>query len=55
VAVPLTALYPLLTVLLAISLLDEALTARQWLGVGLAVVAGSMLSYETADVRERYD
>ncbi len=53
VAIPLTALYPLVTVVLAIVLLGEALTARQWLGVGLAVVAGSMLSFETE--AERHD
>jgi transporter family protein len=47
VAIPMTALYPLVTVLFAVLLLGEALTARQWLGVAVAVVAGGMLSYET--------
>jgi len=46
VAVTLTALYPLLTVLLATTLLSERLTALQWFGVFLALVAGAMISYE---------
>ena len=48
VAIPLTALYPLLTALLAILFLKERLTALEWLGVFLALVAGAMLSYEPA-------
>jgi len=48
VAIPMTALYPLVTVVLAVTLLGESLTARQWLGVALAVIAGAMLSYETS-------
>ncbi len=47
VAVPLTALNPLLTMLLAIAILSERLTPLQWLGVALAIVAGVMISYET--------
>ena len=46
VAVPLTALNPLLTILLAIVLLSERLTLVQWFGVALAIAAGVMLSYE---------
>lgn len=47
VAVPLTALNPLLTMLLAMVILSERLTPLQWLGVALAIVAGVMISYET--------
>ena len=46
VAVPLTALYPLVTVLVATLYLREALTSLQWAGIGLALVGGAMLSYE---------
>ena len=48
IAIPLTALYPLVTVFLATLLLGESLTPRQWLGVALALGAGAMLSYETS-------
>ena len=47
VAVPLTALYPLITIVLARIFLAEALTFRQWIGIALAVAGGAMLSYET--------
>jgi len=47
IAIPLTALYPLVTVFLATLFLGESLTPRQWLGVALALAAGAMLSYET--------
>ena len=46
VAIPLTALYPLFTVLLATVFLAERPTALQWLGIAMAVAAGAMLSYE---------
>jgi transporter family protein len=46
VAIPLTALYPLLTAVLAILLLKERLTALEWVGVALALIAGGLLSYE---------
>ncbi len=46
VAVPLTALYPLVTLALAFIFLSERLTALEWLGVTLALSAGAMLSYE---------
>ncbi len=49
VAVTLTALYPLITVLLATTFLAERLTWLQWLGVFLAVVAGTMISYERSE------
>jgi bacterial/archaeal transporter family protein len=47
VAVPLTALYPLVTIVLARIFLAETLTFRQWVGIALAVAGGAMLSYET--------
>lgn len=49
VAIPLTALYPLITALLAVILLGERLAARHWLGLALAVVAGVLLSCETPE------
>jgi len=42
--VPITALYPALTVLLAILILKESLGASQMVGVVLAVVAGFLLA-----------
>lgn len=48
VAIPLTALYPLCTIALATIFLRERPSARQWLGIGLALAGGAMLSYETA-------
>jgi bacterial/archaeal transporter family protein len=56
VAVPLTALYPLVTIVLARIFLAETLTFRQWAGIALAVAGGAMLSYETeerSDVEKR--
>ena len=47
VAVPLTALYPLVTIVLARLFLAETLTFRQWIGIALAVAGGAALSYET--------
>lgn len=49
VAIPLTALYPLITALLAVALLGERLASRQWVGLALAIVAGVLLSYETPE------
>ncbi len=46
VAVPLTATYPLVTLVLAVIFLAERLTTRQWWGIGLALLAGIMMSYE---------
>ncbi|MDX2152154.1 MAG: DMT family transporter [Bryobacteraceae bacterium] len=46
VAIPLTALYPVVTFGLAFGLLSERLTGREWLGVALAVTGAAMLSYE---------
>jgi transporter family protein len=49
VAIPLTALNPLLTILLAMIFLSERLTGLQWFGILLAIVAGAMISYETGE------
>lgn len=46
VAVPLTALYPVVTVVLAFVFLGERLSLREWLGVALAVCGGVLLAYE---------
>jgi transporter family protein len=48
VAIPLTALYPLVTVMLATAFLKERPTLLQWLGIALALAGGAMLSYEPA-------
>ena len=50
VAIPLTALYPLCTIALATVFLHERPSSLQWLGIGLALAGGAMLSYETAPV-----
>lgn len=55
VVIPLTALYPLFTIILATSFLHERPTPLQWVGIALALVGGVMLSYEpdnSAAVRE---
>jgi transporter family protein len=46
VAVPLTSLYPLVTLILALIVLGERLTVLQTAGVVLALAAGVLLSYE---------
>ncbi len=46
VAIPLTALYPLVTIGLAFFFLSERLTWWEWVGVLLALSGGAMLSYE---------
>ena len=51
VAIPLTALYPLFTVILATAFLKERPTALQWFGIALAIAGGAMLSYEPATAR----
>lgn len=52
VAVPLTSLYPLLTILLAVAILHERPKALQWVGIVLAMVSGYLLSLgsTTSDV-----
>jgi len=46
IAVPLTALNPLVTILLALVFLTERLTTIQSVGVILAIIAGVLVSYE---------
>jgi bacterial/archaeal transporter family protein len=46
VAVPLTAMYPLLTIVFAFLFLAERLNALQCVGVVLALISGAMISYE---------
>lgn len=53
VAVPLTALNPLLTVILAVALLGERLTGLQIAGVVLALGAAVLLSYESEPLKEK--
>ncbi|WP_456432147.1 EamA family transporter [Thermosulfuriphilus sp.] len=43
--VPLSALYPLVTVVLAVIFLGEELRLRHWLGIFLAVLAGALLGF----------
>jgi bacterial/archaeal transporter family protein len=49
VAIPLTALNPLLTILLAMIFLSERLTTLQWVGITIAIIAGAMISYESGE------
>src|SRR5262245_53163552 len=49
VAVPLTALYPLVTIVLARIFLAETLSFRQWVGIALAVAGGAIVFYEAGD------
>lgn len=37
--VTLTALYPLITILLSLFLLQESISLKQWIGIGLAIIA----------------
>jgi transporter family protein len=46
VVTPLIALYPVVTVALAVPLLHERITRREWLGIVLAITATIALSYE---------
>ncbi len=48
VAVPLTALNPIITIALAVTFLHERLTPIQMVGAITALAAGAMLSYEAA-------
>jgi uncharacterized membrane protein len=47
VAVPLTGLFPLITVVLGVSILHERPSAMEWVGVGCALLGGILLSRET--------
>ena len=44
VAIPLTSLYPLLTVLLAVLFLGERPKILQWIGIALALLGGYLMS-----------
>lgn len=44
VVVPATALFPLVTVVLAVTLLRERISMQQWMGLGTALVAVYLLS-----------
>jgi transporter family protein len=46
IAIPLTALYPLVTIALALAFLGEQLSTRQWLGALLAIGGGALMSLE---------
>ena len=50
VAIPMTALYPLVTAGLAVVFLNERPTWLEWIGIVLAQAAGAMLSYEPSPV-----
>lgn len=43
--VTLTALYPSVTMILSLILLNEGVNMKQWLGIGLALVAIFLMSY----------
>jgi len=47
IAVPLTSLYPLLTVLMAMAFLGEKVRPLQWFGIALALIAGILMTLET--------
>ena len=58
VVISLVSLYPLLTVGIAVTLMHEKLTARQGVGIVLAIIAGVLLSVEpeqSADVKSKAD
>jgi transporter family protein len=46
IVTPLIALFPVVTVALALPLLHEEITAREWCGIALAIAAAFALSYE---------
>lgn len=52
VAVPLTAMYPLITLALATVFLAERLTATQWFGIALALAGGILMSYEARETKD---
>jgi len=52
IAVPLTALYPLITVLLAVVFLGERLNGLHWFGVALALLASVLMSTESPPEKE---
>lgn len=52
VVIPLVALYPLVTVVVAYLFLGERVTPMQWLGVLMAVAAAMLLSRENGEVED---
>ena len=44
VVITLTALYPLIAIVLAFVFLKEAVTIKQWFGMGLAIVAMGLMA-----------
>jgi drug/metabolite transporter (DMT)-like permease len=50
VAVPLTGLFPVITVILGVSILRERPTALEWIGVCCALLGGILLSKESEAV-----
>jgi len=52
VAVPLTGLFPLITVLLGVTILRERPTVLEWIGVCCALLGGILLSRESEPVTE---
>lgn len=44
IVVTLTALYPLVTIMLSVTLLRETVTLKQWIGVALALVAIALIA-----------
>lgn len=55
IAVPLTALNPIVTIFLALAFLAEKLTTLQSVGVLLAIAAGVLISYETGAGRSKIE
>jgi drug/metabolite transporter (DMT)-like permease len=49
VAAPIASAYPLVTILIARHRLDERLSAREWLGVGLTLAGAAMLGTGCCD------
>jgi transporter family protein len=52
IAIPLTALYPLITVLLAVIFLRERLNGLHWVGVALAFVAAVLMAIESPSQKQ---
>lgn len=53
IVVPMTALYPLVTAVLATILLGERPTWLEWVGIAVALAGGVLLSYEPEPAKER--
>lgn len=53
IAVPLSALYPVVTIILSYLILHEKITAQQWLGIAFALVAIALLSIDFSQLFAR--